>query len=295
MIAFVEPNCLEEAVSELERYVGDARLVAGSTALSLLLRNGLIQPRALISLGRLPGLGTIQQEVGSLRLGALSTHRQVETSATVRAVLPALAETFGTVANVRVRNAATVGGVLAEADYASDPPTALLALDATVEVHGPAGARDIPIDQFFRGFYETALEPTDVLASVRIPLLQAGTAAAYEKFVTRSSEDRPCVGVFAAVRLEADARTCADLRVSVGAASETPCRFPDVELLARGQPLETDLLRIVADAYAERIDTLSDLRGSAWYRTEMIRVWVKRAIEHALQRARGEPPAQEFS
>jgi aerobic carbon-monoxide dehydrogenase medium subunit len=288
MIAFVEPDSLEQAVSDLEHYAGDARLVAGSTALSLLLRNGLIQPRALISLGRLRGLDTIQHEAGSLRLGALLTHRQVETSAAVRGVLPALAETFGKVANVRVRNAATVGGVLAEADYASDPPPALLALDATLEVHGPGGTRTLPVDQFFRGFYETALEPSEVLDHVRIPLPPAGTAAAYEKFVTRSSEDRPCVGVFAAIRLQADKRTCAELRVAVGAASETPCRFPDVEALAHGQPVETDLLRSVADAYAARIDTLSDLRGSAWYRTEMIRVWVKRAIEHALRRARGD-------
>ena len=106
----------------------------------------------------------------------------------------------------------------------------------------------------------------------------------YEKFVTRSSEDRPCVGVFAALRMAADGQTCANLRVAVGAAAETPQRFPEVEALAHGQTLSDSLVRAVADAYAERIDTLSDMRGSAWYRTEMVRVWVRRAIEHARSR-----------
>jgi carbon-monoxide dehydrogenase medium subunit len=99
----------------------------------------------------------------------------------------------------------------------------------------------------------------------------------YEKYVTRSSEDRPCVGVFAAVRLEG--RRCVELRVGVAAAAETPQRFPDVEALARDQDLTEDIARAIADAYAERIDTLGDMRGSAWYRTEMVRVWVRRAIE----------------
>src|SRR5205823_2404123 len=93
--------------------------------------------------------------------------------------------------------------------------------------------------------------------------------------------DRPCVGVFAAVMLAEDGTTCEALRVAVGAAAEVPCRYPEVETLARGQRLDADLIQAIADGYAERVDTLSDMRGSAWYRTEMVRVWVRRAIEHA--------------
>jgi carbon-monoxide dehydrogenase medium subunit len=109
----------------------------------------------------------------------------------------------------------------------------------------------------------------------------------YEKYVTRSSEDRPCVGVVAAVRFAGDGRTVDDLRVGVAAAAETPQRFPDVEATAHGQELTDALARSVADEYAGRIDTLDDLRGSAWYRTEMVRVWVRRAIEGAAARANG--------
>jgi carbon-monoxide dehydrogenase medium subunit len=167
---------------------------------------------------------------------------------------------------------------VAEADYASDPPAALLALDAEVDVLGPRGPRTIPVADFFRGFFETALAPDELVTGVRVPIPPAGTRAVYKKFVTRSSEDRPCLGVFAATRLEGG--ICRDVRVAVGAASETPRRYPDLEALAVGQRLDQDVISALADGYAERIDTLSDMRGSAWYRTEMVRVWVRRAVEH---------------
>lgn len=278
-VAFVQPRSIEETVSSLERYGPDARIVAGATALTILLRQRLIHPSALISISGLPGLDTIEVRDGYLRLGALATHRAVELDPTVQAAIPVLAHVFGVVANVRVRNAATVGGVLAEADYASDPPPVFLALDAEIEVAGPSGQRRIPARDFFVGFYETSLAANELVTAVRIPIPAAGTRAVYEKYVTRSREDRPCLGAITAVRMAADGRTCEDLRVAVGAVSEVPQRFPEIEALARGTRLTEDVARTVADEYAARIDTLADMRGSAWYRTEMIRVWVRRAIE----------------
>jgi carbon-monoxide dehydrogenase medium subunit len=285
-IALLRPRTAAEAVALLDKHGDAGRVVAGATAVTILLRRALINPSALISIGALPGLSEISAEDGTLSIGALVTHRAVELSPVVSQFVPALGETFGTVANVRIRHAATVGGVLAEADYASDPPAAFLALDATVQALGPGGPREIPIADFWRGFYETTLATNEIITAIRVPVPPARTHAVYEKFVTRSSEDRPCVGVFAALRLAHDGETCADLRVAVGAAAETPQRFPEVEALARGQILSDPMVRAVADAYAERIDTLADLRGSAWYRTEMVRVWVRRAIEHAQFRAR---------
>ena len=284
-IAFLRPRSAAEAVALLEAHGDDGRVVAGSTAVTILLRRALIAPTALISIGGLPGLSEISQIDGALDIGALVTHRAVELSPLVGRLAPALAETFGAVANVRIRHAATVGGVLAEADYASDPPAALLALDAVVQVLGPRGPRAIPIADFFRGFYETALASNEIITGVRVPVPAGGTHAVYEKFVTRSSEDRPCVGVFAAVRLAPDGETCADLRVAVGAVAETPQRFAAVEAAGRGRGLSASVVRSIADGYAERIDTLSDMRGSAWYRTEMVRVWVRRAVERARARA----------
>ncbi len=283
--AFLQPRSVEEATSLLERYGDEAKVVAGATALSIMLRQRLIAPQALVSLAQVGGLGALERQDSSLCLGALVTHREVELSPLVRAQLPVLASTFGRVANVRVRHAATVGGVLAESDYASDPPAVFVALDAQVDVVGPRGTRAIPAGEFFTGFYETALEDVEIVTGVRVPLLPEGTGAVYEKFVTRSAEDRPCLGVAAVVRLGSDGATCQDLRVAVGAVAETPQRFPEAEALATGQELTEEQARAVADRYAEAIDTLSDMRGSAWYRTEMIRVWVRRAILHARDEA----------
>ena len=287
---FLQPRSIPEAIELLDRYGDEAKVVAGATALTIMLRNRLIAPRALVAIGGLPGLDGIEQAEGAIRLGALATHRAVELSPLVRQAIPVLASTFGRVANVRVRNAATVGGVLAEADYASDPPAVFLALDAEVEAVGPNGTRTIPVRDFFLGFYETALAPDEIVTGVRVPVPAEGTRAVYEKFVTRSSEDRPCVGVAAAVRLGADGK-CEDLRVAVGATTETPQRFPDFEALAHGQELTAELAETIGERYAEAVDPISDLRGSAWYRREMVRVWVRRALLRAQNEVAAAPSA----
>jgi carbon-monoxide dehydrogenase medium subunit len=285
-LAIHRPETLDAAIELLQHYGEDARIVAGSTAVTIMVRQRLIAPAALVAIVGIEGLSGIRRVDGHLEIGALTTHREVERSPLVRETIPVLAETFGVVANVRIRNVATVGGVLAEADYASDPPAVLLALDAEIVARGPSGERTIPIASFFRAFYETALAPNEVLTAVRVPVPSAGTGASYQKFVTRSSEDRPCVGVIAAVRLAGDG-SIDDLRVAVAAAAETPQRFNDVEATARGQELDDGLARRIAEDYAGRIHPLEDLRGSAWYRSQMIRVWVRRAIEAAASRAAG--------
>jgi carbon-monoxide dehydrogenase medium subunit len=283
-LAFLRPETADEAVALLQEHGDEAKVMAGSTALTIMLRNRLIDPSVLVSINGLPGLREIGVTGGILELGALATHRTVERDPAVRGAIPVLAHTFSVVANVRVRNAATVGGVVAEADYASDPPAALVGLDAEIVAYGPGGERVIPIRDFFVAFYETALLPTEIVTKVRVPVPAAGTGAIYEKFVTRSSEDRPCIGVFASCRQAGPGRY-ADVRVSVGAAAETPQRFPDLEAVANDTDLGEDVRRAIANGYAERIETLDDVRGSAWYRTEMVRVWVRRALESARLRA----------
>jgi carbon-monoxide dehydrogenase medium subunit len=283
-LSVLQPRSVADATRLLADLGDDARVVAGATAITLLLRQRLIAPRWLVSLGGIDDLDSIRVDDGRLHIGALVRHRDVETNPVVRERWPVLAEVFGSVANVRIRNAATVGGVLAEADYASDPPAVFVALSAAIQVSSPAGNRVIPAGKFFRGFFETALAPDEIVTGVRVPAAPRG--AVYEKYRSRSSEDRPCVGVAAVVQLADDSRTCDHLRVVVGAVSEKPERLDAAEDLARGQPLTEEVAAAVADACAAHIDTLSDLRGSGWYRTEMIRVWVRRAILHALQRAR---------
>lgn len=264
----------------------DAKVIAGGTALVLMLKGGLINPSALISLDRIRDMNLIQDEPGvGLRLGALATLREGETSPVVRRVNGTLAKTFGTVANVRVRNAATVGGNLAEADYASDPPTTFLAMRAIVTARSSRGERQIPISEFFRDYYETSLEPDELVTEVFVPEIPPSTQSAYLKYVSRSSEDRPCIGVAAVVELMEDGR-CADLRVAVGAVAAIPQEVEAGEALARGQHLTDHLIGEIAETYTSNIDPLDDLRGSTWYRKQMIRVFVRRAIESALSGSR---------
>jgi aerobic carbon-monoxide dehydrogenase medium subunit len=281
-IKLLQPTSLDEAVSLLSEQSDETKIVSGGTALVIMLRNRLIAPATLLSLGRLQELRSIRHEPGTgLRIGALVTIREAETASLVREKHSILAQTFGKVGNIRVRNAATVGGNLSEADYASDPPCVLVALRATVKARSANGEREIPLRDFFTGFYETVLAPDEILTELIVPDPAPGSRATYLKYVSRSSEDRPCVGM-AVVFEKASDGTCKDLRVVAGAVSETPQEIAATESMARGNDLSASLIEQIADAYSTGIEPLSDLRGSAWYRKQIIRVMARRAMEQVL-------------
>jgi carbon-monoxide dehydrogenase medium subunit len=273
-----QPRSLAEACATLARYDGAARAIAGGTALVLMLRQGLLAPPALVRLDAIPGLDTIAEVDGTLRLGALATLSAVAASPLVRARVPVLAAACALVGNVRVRNAATLGGNLCEADYASDPPGVLVALDARVRIHGPHGARELPVAALVRDFYETALAPDELVTEVCIPL--PAPTGVYLKYVTRSAEDRPCVGVTALVRHAADGRL-AEARVAVGAVAGRPLRLPAAEALAHGAVPDEALFHAIGQAYAAAAEPVSDARGSAAYRQQMVAVFVRRALRAA--------------
>lgn len=277
-----EPASLEEALDLLATHGEEARAIAGGTWLTLVLRQGLLAPTFLVSLHRISGLDQIQVDpAGFLHLGAMARHRGVERSPLVRERFPVVAETYAEVANVRVRNQATVAGNLCDADYASDPPAMLAALGATVRVISQRGRREISIHDLIIGHYQTALAPDELLTEVIIPPLPAHPGTAYLKYRTRSSEDRPCVGVAAVVALEADGR-CQRLEVVVGAVADRLQRFEGVLAQASGRHLDEAAIEDIAAAYARDIEPLSDLRGSAGYRRRMIRVLVARAVRAAI-------------
>jgi carbon-monoxide dehydrogenase medium subunit len=285
------PRSIDEAVEVLADYDGTAKVVAGSTALTLLMNQKLVAPQALVSLSRLPDLAAIASDDEHLRLGALVTHADAARSPLVRAHASVVAQAFATVGNARIREAATVGGVMAEADYASDPPASIVLLDGWVSVQGPTGARRIPADELFVGFYETSLDEAEVITEIAVPRVDPGAGTVYLKYSSRSGEDRPCVGVAALVQQDGEGR-CLDVRVSVGAAAERPLRLREVETHAVGADLDDALIERIADAYAEALDPVSDVRGSAWYRTEMTRVWVARALRTAADRCAPDVSAQ---
>ncbi len=275
------PKTVEECTQVLAKYGDDARIIAGGTAVVIMLKNRLISPAVLVGLRNLDELHYIREEGdGGLRIGAMTTIREVERSPLVQSRWPVLAQACRVVGNVRVRHAATVGGNLSEADYASDPPSVLVGTRARVTVASTRVTREIPLTEWFTDFYETAIQPDELVTELVLPPAPASLRAAYLKYVTRSSEDRPCVGV--AAFADMDGETCRELRVVVGAAAATPQEVPAAERIATGQPLSDELIRDVAERYAEAIEPIDDLRGSAWYRTEMIKVFVRDAINQAV-------------
>jgi aerobic carbon-monoxide dehydrogenase medium subunit len=271
------PETLTEALTLLGRYGDEARVIAGGTALVLMINHGLIAPRILISLDRLSGLRGIERSESALSLGALSSLTQLSHSKILLDGYPLIAEACGAAANVRVRNQATLGGNLAEADYASDPPAALSTLNARIVASSVRGKREISIDEFLLGYLTTDLQADELITQIILPPQPPDMRSVYLKFRSRSSEDRPCVVIAAAAAMEAE--TCTELRLTVGAACETPRRLPNVDNLARGQRMTGELIAAIAEAYGEEIEPIEDLRGSAWYRTEMVRVHVRRALE----------------
>ncbi len=204
---WLAPTSLDEALALRARYGDEATVVAGGSFVGILINQGFLRPTTFLSLRSVPGLDRIEAEA-ELRLGAMVTHRAVERSSIVREGWPALARAFALVASVRVRNQATVGGVLADADYASDPPAMLTALGARVVARSVRGVREIALEDLVLGHYTTALEPDELIVEVRVP--GGAHRATYRKFRSRTHEDRPCVGVAACRRPDR-------LRVVVGA------------------------------------------------------------------------------
>ncbi len=265
-----EPRSLDEALSLRAEHGEEATVVAGGSFLGIVMNQKLFAPTMLVALRSVPDLDHIEVDGGKLRLGAMTTHRAVERSPAVREAWPSLAFTFSVVASPRVRNQATVGGVVADADYASDPPSMLAALEARVAVRSVRGAREIPMDEFVLDHYETALEDDELVTELRIPRSEGPSV--YRKFRSRSSEDRPCVSVAAAQEDGA-------LRVVVGAVAGRPQHFPEICDLARGERLSGELATEIGRRYAEEIEPLSDSRGTARYRRRVIAVEVRRALE----------------
>jgi carbon-monoxide dehydrogenase medium subunit len=272
----LQPRSLQEAVELLQRHGEDARTLGGGTTLIILMKQRALQYRYLVDLQSIPGLAEIKSEAGGLRIGALATHRMVETSPVIRQAFPALAQAFGHIGNVRVRQTASVGGNLAHADYRLDPPPVLLVLNAEINVFGPKGSRTIPINNFFRGMYETDLAPGEILVDVKIPFTPANSRAVYLRYTALSANDWPCLGVAAFLSRE-NAR-CKELRVALGGVAATPVLIGGLDF-ANDQLLDHALADKVLESVDEQISPFSDLRGSEWYKRRMARLFVKKALE----------------
>ena len=271
----LQPRSLAEASELLVKHGDEARPIAGGTTLVILMKQRAVHYPCLVDLQSIPGLDRISQERDGIRIGALVTHRAVECSSIVRAAVPVIAEAFGKIGNVRVRQTASVGGNLAHADYRLDPPPALLVLGASITAFGPQGSRTIPLKDFFRGMYETALEPGEILVDVTIPFMPEGSQAVYLKYSALSANDWPCLGV--AALLSKHNGRLSELRLGLGGVAATPMVIQGLEFV-HGQDMSDALVDEVLRMVDAQIAPFADLRGSEWYKRQMTRVFVKRAI-----------------
>ena len=277
------PKTLKEVYADLSQFGTDAKVVAGGTALVIMMKQRLVRPTCLVSLRSVRGLNQIALKDGGLRIGGLATHREVEISPLVRRRIPLLAETYRRVATIRVRNMATVGGGLAHADPNQDPPPTLIALGATVKAGSGEGAREISMEEFFKDYYETVLKPSEVITEVFVPALPPNSGAAFLKFLPRTADDYATVSAAVVVTLDKAKKTIADVRIALGSVGTTPIRAREAEAVLRGQPVKPEALREAGEKAKQAVDPISDFRGSAAYKKEMAGVLVRRALEKALE------------
>ena len=283
--SYHSPETVDEALALLQEHGDDAKVMAGGTALVIMLKQRLVVPDVLISLDRVKGLDTVTEVDGGLNMGGLLTHREAETAPLLRSHVPVLAETFHHVATIRIRNMATVGGSLAHADPNQDPPVTLMALDAQLQLSSAGGSREIALSDFFTDYYETVLEPEELITQVRVPIPQAHTGSAYHKFLPRSADDYATVGVAATVRVNPSTGACEDCRIAMGCVGVTPLRAIQAEDIVKGQSQSDALLREAGQAAQAITDPISDTRGSSAYKQAMAGVYVRRALEQAWQQA----------
>ena len=279
------PATVREASEILAQQGRDAALYAGGTELLLILKEGLLRVKSLVDVKQLPGLADIRADNGHLVIGATATHRTVEHAPEVHARCPLIARVARHVANVRVRNVGTVGGNLAFADPHSDLATVFLLFDATVRLAAQGGERELAVGDFVVGPYETSRRDEEILTSVRLTPWPAGTVGAYVKY---GLHERPTLGV--AVALTVAGGAVRGARIAVGCVGPRPQRLADAEARLGGWSLaevERRAEEIGAEA-AAAADAVDDLHGSAEYKRDMTRVFVRRALLVAAARAAGQ-------
>jgi carbon-monoxide dehydrogenase medium subunit len=260
----------------------DSRLLAGGTALLLAMRQRLVTPSHLIHIGALQALQGIDYDPrNGLCIGALVRHAEVAASPTVQKHYPMLASMAGKLANPQIRNMGTLGGNLCYADPATDPPVCLIALGARLVAVCAQGERVIGLDDFYTGYYETSLQPDEVVTRIQVPPLLANARGAYTRFLRTAAEHRPLVGL--GVLAHCDADVISEIRIAIGASTPTPVRARKAETFLRQKRIAPDTIQEAARIAAAEIEPIADFRGSADYRRTMVHVVTSRTLEAALR------------
>lgn len=282
---YFAPGTLQEALSLLKQYGDHCKVIGGGQSLLILMRQGLVSPEYLISIKGLTALSYIKDDrQQGLRIGALTSHRDIEKSRLIHRKFPVLAEMETRLASIQTRNWGTIGGNIAHADPAGDPAPVLIALGASAKVAGPNGERTVPLDEFFHDYFETDLQPGELLTEITVPVPPPRTGSCYSKFNVIES-DMATVGVAVSMTLGEKNGVCQDIRIALGAAAPVPMRARKAEDEVRGKKVTEALLRKAGEIASTEANPVSDIHASASYRRELVKVMVRRMGMEALDRA----------
>lgn len=284
---YLEPATVAEACALLKQHGDQAKVFAGGAHVTILMKQGLIEPKSLVNIKKILELQGIRYDATEgLIIGALVTHRELETSALVKEKFPVLCEAEREVANIRVRNMGTVGGNLASGEPLTDLAQIFIAIDGKLRITGGGGQRMIPVEELFLDFYTTSLTEDEILTQVVLPPLPPRSGIEYIRFSSSSVVDKPSAGVAVRLTLDRDAETIHAARIVLGCVGATPVRARKAEALITGKKLTPELAQEAGSAASQECSPTSDLRGSEEYKRAIVKTLVKRAAGKAYERAK---------
>jgi carbon-monoxide dehydrogenase medium subunit len=283
---YFSPKTLEEALTLLNEYGDECKVIAGGQSLLILMRQGLVAPEYLIDIKGISELNYIQSDAKEgLKIGALTTHRAIEKSPAMKNGFSVLAEMEHRLASIQTRNWGTIGGNLCHADPAGDPTSVLIALNATLSTASLKGKRNMAVEDFCLSYFETALEPDELLVEIQVPPAPPHTGAAYTKFNIIET-DMAMVAVAVSISLDAGKDMCQDARIVLGACGSTQMRAKQAEEVLRGKKITDNLLKEAGQVASQEAEPITDVSASEEYRRELVKVLVARVGQEALARAR---------
>lgn len=279
---YIQPATIEQAISLLTKYDGKAKVIAGGTDLVVQMRRKETRPQYVVDITGIPGLNYIDyDEKQGLRIGALTTIRALETSTELHQRYPVISQAASQLGSVAIRNVGTLGGNLCNAAPSAETAPSLIGLGARAKVIGPDGERIVPLEDFFKGPGSTILNTGELLAEVQVPVPLPGTRGIYLKHGIRGTVDLAIVGVAVIVTLEAGGEVCQDINIVLGAVAPTPMRARSAEEMMRGKRVDDALINRSAQAASDAARPISDVRASAEYRKEMVKVFTRQALREA--------------
>ncbi|MDR0653528.1 MAG: xanthine dehydrogenase family protein subunit M [Synergistaceae bacterium] len=279
---YLAPTSLQAACNILRNFGSGSKIMAGGTDLINPMKDKVLKPNYVIDIKNIPNLDQLEFDAEKgLKIGALTKIRDIECSPVIKREYPALAEAAHVIASTQIRSKGTMVGNICNASPSADSVPALLVLDATLKVTGPEGSRNIPISEFFVGFKKLALEPDEVVTAITVPAIPSDTRAAYIKHAYRKAMDLAIVGVAASVTMAGE--KCTGARIALGAVAPTAVRSPSAEAVLIGKVPAAAVLEEAGVAAMKDCAPISDIRASAEYRRDMVRVFTRRAIQKALE------------